>query len=80
MRRPLVLDMSNALQPRAHPLSPAAVGQIFGGCVASGGACTSPQDCCQIYVPPGDYVLSFFYRGHGIVSGYCTTSSAVYGS
>ena len=81
MSRPLVIDLSKSLPPRAHPLSPAALPHIFGGCVAQGQACTNPADCCPVpYLPPGDYVLCYFYRSPRIVTGYCTRSSVAYGS
>ena len=57
-----------------------ALHNIFGGCVAQGSPCMSPNECCQVPVPAGSYILCYFYRGHGIVSGYCTNSAAVYGS
>jgi len=79
MSRAPVIDVSKDLPARARELADHSVAQIFGGCVAQGGACTSAQDCCQVYVAPGDYVLCYFYRGHGIVSGYCTKSSVAYG-
>jgi hypothetical protein len=79
MPRPLVIDVSKNLPPRERPLAQDAMNQIFGGCTAQGSPCTSASDCCQVYVPRGEYVLCYFYRGHDIVSGYCTTSYAVYG-
>jgi len=76
----VVIDVSRNLPPRSRPLAADTLANIFGGCVAQGGACTSVQDCCQVSVPPGDYVLCYFYRGHGgFVAGYCTRSSVVYG-
>jgi len=80
MPRSCVIDVSRNLPQRARSVSADATARIFGGCVSQGGACTSLQDCCQVYVPPGDYVLCYFYRGgHGNVAGYCTRSSVVYG-
>jgi hypothetical protein len=40
----------------------------------------STSECCPDHVPAGSYLLCYFYRGHGIVRGYCTYSAAVYGS
>jgi hypothetical protein len=80
MARPLVIDVSKSLPSRPRHLSPAALPNIFGGCLAQGQACASTADCCQVPVQPGDYVLCYFYRGHGgFVSGYCTKSSSAYG-
>jgi len=81
MRRASSIDVSRTLPPRSRPLAADAMANIFGGCVPQGSPCTSPRDCCQVPVPPGDYVLCYFYRGHGdYVTGYCTRSSVVYGS
>jgi len=79
MPRPLVIDISKTLPHRPRALSAAELPQVFGGCVAQGGYCTSVADCCQVYVPPGDYVLCYFYRSSRIVTGYCSKSSTVYG-
>jgi hypothetical protein len=81
MPRPLVIDLSRNLPSRPRALSPSELPNIFGGCVVQGQACASPADCCQVPLAPGDYVLCYFYRGHGdFVSGYCTRSSVVHGS
>lgn len=81
MPRALVIDVSKSLPPRPRALSPFELPNIFGGCVDRGRPCTSPRDCCQPpYLRPGEYVLCYFYRGHGdFVTGYCTTSCAEYG-
>ena len=79
MPRARVIDISKDLPRRAHAVTADTTVRIFGGCVPQGGACTSPSDCCQVWVPNGGYVLCFFYRGHGIVRGYCTNSYAEYG-
>ena len=81
MPRRVVIDVSQSLPSRAKALSPAAISGVFGGCLPQGGACRSPSDCCPVPgLPPGDYVLCYYYRGHGdFVTGYCSRSSVVYG-
>jgi hypothetical protein len=81
MPRPLTIDATRNLPPRAQPVSPSDLGQIYGGCVAQGGKCNSPTECCPVPgLPPGDYVLCYFYRSVRIVTGYCTRSSVAHGS
>jgi hypothetical protein len=36
------------LPPRPHGLTDAETGQIFGGCVALGEACSQTKDCCTV--------------------------------
>ena len=80
MTRSLVVDVTRDLPPRQRPLSDEAVQQVFGGgCVPMGSPCKTARDCCPVYVAPGDYILCYFYRGHGdFVSGYCTKASVEY--
>jgi hypothetical protein len=80
MPRPLVIDLDDSLPPRARSLSPSDIGQVFGGCVAQGGQCATTSDCCQVFVPPGDYVLCYYYRSVRLNAGYCSRSSVVHGS
>jgi len=77
----VVIDIAGDLPARVHGLTAEATAKVFGGCTAQGGACTSPRDCCQVYVPNGGYVLCYFYRNptHDIVRGYCSNSYAEYG-
>jgi hypothetical protein len=80
MPRALAIDVSGDLPVRARGLADHAMSQLFGGCVAQGSPCTSVNDCCQVPLAPGDYVLCYFYRsGHGTAHGYCTRSFVVYG-
>ena len=79
--RAVAVDVDKDLPPRHMPLAADAMAQVFGGCVQQGGACNSPQDCCQVPgLPLGVYVLCYFYRSARINVGYCTKSSVAYGS
>jgi hypothetical protein len=80
MPRPLLIDATRNLPPRAQRVSPSDLGQIYGGCVAQGGRCTTTSECCPINVPPGDYVLCYYYRSERLNTAYCTRSSVAYGT
>ena len=47
MARPLIIDVSKNLPPRAHALTGAELESVFGGnCGSVGRLCKEKRDCC----------------------------------
>ena len=79
MPRALGVRLDHDLPPRTASLGADSISQIFGGCVAQGGQCTATEQCCPVFVQPGDYVLCYYYRSERLNTAYCTKSSIAYG-